>query len=279
VKLYVSQGEYFKMANKPDPYIAKRYLEKAVQLQSDHPIANYRLGYLHYKKKEYTRAVHYFEKALDGSMDEEELNDTQRMLSNMFLINCGIKIAKEAIKEANYIEENIYTELEIERIEQYKNEILVLDEEIFNRLFYTKIENGKEEKIGEFEFITFTPDKGQVLLKRTDRGMELLFQGFEPISLNIKIFYILYGILSTKRYRTYNELQAIASNESGQDISDDYFRQLIRRLSRDIPYWEHIFETTTLQQPETRRNIAGIKLADAFSACILCRVEDVIAFD
>jgi tetratricopeptide (TPR) repeat protein len=111
-KLFVSQGEYFKMADKPDPNLAKRYLEKALQMQKDHPVANYRLGYLYYRRNEYTRAVSFFEKALDGSM-EEELNDTQRMLANMFLVNCGIKIAKEAIKEINFIEGNVYSELEM----------------------------------------------------------------------------------------------------------------------------------------------------------------------
>jgi TPR repeat protein len=48
VNLYVSQGEYFKMGDKPDLNIAKRYLEKALQMQKDNPVANYRLGYLYY---------------------------------------------------------------------------------------------------------------------------------------------------------------------------------------------------------------------------------------
>lgn len=275
VNLYVSQGEYFKMGDKPDLNIAKRYLEKALQMQKDHPVANYRLGYLYYQRREYTKAVSFFERALDGSM-EEELNDTQRMLANMFLVNCGIKIAKEAIHEINFIEDNVYTDLEIERIERYKNEILVLDEEIFNKMFYRKIENGTEEKIGEYEFINFKPDKNQVLLKRSDQGMEIHFKGFKPISLNPKTFYTLYGIITAKSFRTYRELQEIATNGSGQEVSDDYLRQIIRRLSRDLPYWEHIFETTSILHPETRRLVAAIKLADGYSACILCRVEDYL---
>jgi tetratricopeptide (TPR) repeat protein len=227
VNLFVSQGEYFKMADKPDPKIAKRYLEKALHMQEDHPVANYRLGYLYYRNREYTKAVTFFEKALDGSM-EEELNDTQRMLANMFLVNCGIKIAKEAIHEINFIEDNVYTELEIERIEHYKNEILVLDEEIFNKMFYRKIEYGTEEKIGEYEFINFIPDRNQVLLKRSDHGMEIHFQDFEPISLNPKAFYTFYGIVTATGFRTYRELQEITSNGSGQEVSDEYIRQIIR---------------------------------------------------
>jgi tetratricopeptide (TPR) repeat protein len=275
VTLYVYQGEYFKMGDKPDTKIARRYLEKAQQMQKDHPVANYRLGYLYYRNREFTKAVSFFERALDGSLDEE-LNDTQRMLANMFLVNCGIKIAKEAIQEINDIEGNVYTELEMERIEQYKNEILVLDEEIFNKMFYRKIENGKEEKIGEYVFINFKPEKNQVLLKKSDHGMEIHFQDFEPISLNPKAFYTTYGIVTARSSRTYRELQEIASNGCGQEISDDYLRQIIRRLSRDLPYWEQIVETTSIVHPETRRTIAAIKLADKYSACVLCRVEDFL---
>jgi tetratricopeptide (TPR) repeat protein len=275
VNLYVSQGEYFKMGDKPDLNIAKRYLEKALQWQQDHPVANYRLGYLYYRRREYTKAVSFFERALDGSV-EEELNDTQRMLANMFLVNCGIKIAKEAIHEINFIEDNVYTELEIERIVQYKSEILILDEEIFDKMFYRKIENGTEEKIGEYEFINFKPDKNQLLLKRSDHGMEIHFQDFVPIMLNPKSFYTLYGIVTAKGFRTYRELQEIATNGTGQVVSDDYIRQIIRRLSRDLPYWGHIIETTSIIPSETRRPIAATKLADGYSACILCRVEDYL---
>ena len=143
-------------------------------------------------------------------------------------------------------------------------------------MFYRKIENGTEEKIGEYEFINFKLDRNQVLLKRSDHGMEIHFQDFEPISLNPKAFYTLYGIVTATGYRTYRELQEITSNESGQEVSDDYIRQIIRRLSIDLPYWEHIIETTSILHPETRRPISAIKLADGFSACILCRVEDFL---
>jgi hypothetical protein len=107
-----------------------------------------------------------------------------------------------------------------------------------------------------------------------DQGMEISFQDFEPISLNPKAFYTLYGILTAKKFRTYNVLILIATCGSGQEVSDDYIRQIIRRLARNLPYWGHIIETTTILHPDTRRPLAAIKLADGFPACILCRVED-----
>ena len=107
------------MGDKPDLYIAKRYLEKALQWQSNHPVANYRLGYLYYRRRE--------------------------------------------------------------------------------------------------------------------------------------SFYTLYGIVTANGFRTYRELQEIATNGS-----DDYIRQIIRRLSRDLPYWGHFVETTSILHPETRRPLEAI---------------------
>jgi tetratricopeptide (TPR) repeat protein len=275
VKLYVSQGEYFKMADQPDPNLAKRYLQKALQLQGDHPVANYRVGYLHYRDRQYTKASAYFERALDGSMDEE-LSDTQRMLANMFLVNCGIKIAKEAISEVRYIEDNLYSDLENERIERYKQEILVLDEDIFDRMFYRKVENGNRELIGEYEFNHFKPAKNQVLLKSSEQGLHIQFQHHRSVPLNPKTFYVLYGILTANGFITYQSLRDVATDGSGQEVSDDYIRQIIRRLSRDLPYWDSLFETTTVLNEDTRRNVGAIKLAEGYTACIFCRVEDYL---
>ena len=275
VKLYVSQGEYFKMADEPNPHIAKRYLKKALQLQDDHPVANYRLGFLFYRDKEYTRAVYYFDNAIAGSVSEE-LNDTQMMLANMFLVNCGIKIAKEAIREMNDIEDNLDLDLENERIERYKKEILVLDEEIFDKMFYRKIENGNEEKISERQFSDFLPDKNQVILKSSDQGKYIQFDRYKPVSLNPKAFYTLYGILTAESYIAYSELEEIATNGSGQKVNYAYIRQIFSRFTKELPYWNQIIDIASIQNPETGRNMNVFKLREGYSSCILCRADDFL---
>lgn len=116
--------------------LAKRYLQKSLQLQNGHPVVNYSLGYPYYRDRQYTKAPAYFERALDGSMD--------------------------------------------------------------------------------------TSDGG------------------------------------------------------GQEVSDDYIRQIIRRLSRDLSYWDRLFETTTVLNEATRRNVGAIKLAEGYTACIYCRVKDYL---
>ena len=143
------------------------------------------------------------------------------------------------------------------------------------RLF-RKIENGKEEKITELQFSDFIPDKNQVLLKSSDQGMKVLFARYKPVSLNPKAFYTLYGILTAKRYTAYSELRELATNGSGQNVSDDYIRQIISRLSRELPYWNQMIEMATIQNPETGRKMAGIKLSEGYSSCILCRTDDFL---
>ncbi|NKE04000.1 tetratricopeptide repeat protein [Mesobacillus selenatarsenatis] len=275
VKLYVSQAEYFKMAEKPDPNIAKRYLETALRIQKDHPVANYRLGYLFYRNNEYTKAIFHFGKALDGSATEG-LNDTQTMLANMFMVNCGIRIAKESILEIQSIEENLYSDLEKERVQKYRNEILVLDEDVFERMFYRKIENGMASRISESEFAVFQPKGKQVMLRISDQGREILFPDGFTLSLNPVSFYLFYGLLTAEEFLTYRDLKRKITMWSELEVTEDNIRQMISRYSRNIPLWNVFFPSTSVVNPESNRRVAGFMLAEGFSSCILCRGDEVL---
>jgi tetratricopeptide (TPR) repeat protein len=275
VKLYVSQGEYFKMAETPDASLAKRYLEKALSYQENHPVANYRLGYLYYRNGEYPKAVYHFDKAISGS-PAEEINETQALLSNMFLVNCGIKIAKEAIREMNYIEENPHSNFERQRIEKYKQEVLVLDEHILDQMFYRKLENHTVTSINEEEWKNYSPDPNQVLLKSSNNGKGILFLDTKSKPLNPFSFYVLFGVLTAETFLNYEELINIVAEGTGQEISGDYIRQIFRRLKNQLPYWDYIIETKTIEHTITARNILGFKIKRNFTACVLCRAEDYL---
>lgn len=275
VTLYVSQAEYFKMAEKPDPYVAERYLEKAVRLQSDHPVANYRLGYLYYRKQEYTKAIRHFEKALEGS-ETEGLNDTQTVLANMFMVNCGIRIAKESILEVQSIEENMYSDLEKERIEKYRKEVLVLDEDVFERMFYKKLEDGVESRINEFEFGAFQPIGNQILMRISDQGREIIFLDNLKFSLNPVAFYIFYALLTTSEFLAYRDLKQKIVRWSELEVTEENIRQIISRFSRNIPNWNEFFHSGSIVNPETNRQVVAYKLLDGVSSCILCRGDEVL---
>jgi tetratricopeptide (TPR) repeat protein len=274
VKLYVSQAEYFKMAEKPDPSIAKKYLEKAVRIQADHPVANYRLAYLYYRKREYTKAILHFGKALDGS-ETEGLNDTQTLLANMFMVNCGIRIAKESILEVQSIEENLYSNLEKDRIEKYRKEILVLDEDVFERMFYKKIEDGIASRINEDEFISYQPMGKQILLKISDQGREIIFPGGLKYSLSPVAFNIFHALLTTSEFLTYRDLK----QKSELEVNEDNIRQMISRYSRNIPVWNEYFQSANVVNPETSRQVAAYKLAEGVRSCILSRGDEELPGD
>ncbi|WP_158651522.1 tetratricopeptide repeat protein [Mesobacillus jeotgali] len=275
VKLYVSQAEYFKMAEKPDPNIATRYLQEALRLKPDHPVANYRLAYLYYRNEEYTKAILHLGKALDGS-STEGLNDTQTLLANMFMVNCGIRIAKESILEVQSIEENLYSELEKERIEKYRNEILVLDEDTFERMFYRKIENGIASRISESEFAAFQPKGKQVILRISDQGREIIFPDGFKLTLNPVSFYIFYGLLTAEELITYRDLQRKIRLWSELEVTEDNIRKNISRFSRNIPFWHVFFHSANVVNLETNRNVVGYRIAEGFNSCILCRGDEVL---
>lgn len=275
VKLYVSQAEYFKMAEKPDPYIAEKYLQKALRIQADHPVANYRLGFLYYRNKEYAKAIFHFEKALDGS-DVEGLNDTQTLLTNMFMVNCGIRIAKESILEVQSIEENLYSDLEKDRIDKYRKEVLVLEEDIFERMFYKKIVDGMENRISEIEFSSYQPLGKEVLLKISDQGRELILPGSFRMSLSPVAFYIFYALLTTDHFLTYRDIIGKIRTWSELEVKEDNIRQIISRFSRNIPTWNEYFHSASVMNPETNRQVAANKLAESVKTCILCRGDEVL---
>jgi tetratricopeptide (TPR) repeat protein len=275
VKLYVSQAEYFKMSDKPDSHIAIKYLQKAVRIQPDHPVANYRLGFIHYREKSYAKAILYLERALDGT-ETEGLNDTQNLLANMFLVNCGIRIARESISEIHSIEENLYSDLEKDRIEKYRREILVLDEYLFERMFYKKILDGHESRINEDEFGTYQPMGKQLILRISDHGRELVFPDTKKVNLNPVSFYIFYALLTAKEFLTYRDLKRKIIAWSELEVTEDNIRQIISRYSRNIPLWKAYFQSTNILSVETNRQVVAYKLAEKFSCCILCRGDEVL---
>jgi tetratricopeptide (TPR) repeat protein len=275
VKLYVSQAEYFKMSDKPNPHIAIKYLQKALRIQVDNPVANYRLGFLHYREKRYAKAILHLERALDGS-DTEGLNDTQSLLANMFMVNCGIRIAKESISEIQSIEENLYSELEKDRIEKYRKEILVLDENNFERIFYKQILDGIESRINEDEFGTYQPIGKQLILKISDDGRELIFPDTKKVNLNPVSFYIFYALLTAKEFLTYRDLKQKIRAWSELEVTEDNIRQIISRYSRNIPFWKEYFQSNYMLSRESNRQVVAFKLAEKFSCCILCRGDEVL---
>ena len=101
--LYVRQAEYSKFSEMPDYDAARRALTMAIRLRPKHPLANYRLGYIHYVNRQYAEAILHFSRALDGTVDVA-LSNIQTTLTHMFVVNCSIYLARESLAELEYRE-------------------------------------------------------------------------------------------------------------------------------------------------------------------------------
>lgn len=62
-----------------------------------------------------------------------ELNDTQRMLSHMILVNCSLLLASKSLQTIKELEDSLYDE---ELVERYRGEILLQRMEDFERALY-----------------------------------------------------------------------------------------------------------------------------------------------
>jgi len=270
---FVRQAEFFKLSETPDFVQAKKWLLQALRIEKNHPIANYRLGYLLYREHQYELAVYHFKTALDGT-ETDVLSETQLMLANTFLVNCGMAITREALRELEDLELRIEGEIDQERIERYRAEMLVQEENMLDRLYYRKITAAHETIINEEQFYDIRPDKGELLLRSSDDGKTLQVFGKPAESLNLHMFLTLV-LLNQKSFQPYPVLQDALSELGGQRISYNYMRQLIRRI-RDQFVTLNLIESTSISSPDSSRPVQGFRIHPNWSVTILCRADDFI---
>jgi tetratricopeptide (TPR) repeat protein len=271
VQLYLTHGEHFKMNENPDPIQAEYYLKKALNHQKDHPVVNYRMAHLLYRKERHAEAIRYFQYAIDGSRFEA-LNDTQMKLARMFMVNCGILIAKEALEELQEMEENEGVLIDKKLIEKYQSEILAGSVESLDRMFYQcQFETGPTEIISETTYWSlFEPPYGNlVILGKNDEGYFLYFQGQRYNQLDKSKFLFVYLILTSRVGITNLELQEKLLNDYRVDINEDTIRQNHSRLNRRIPFLENIIEESRNDERRVTRRISP-----NLSYCIVHRSDD-----
>ncbi|TCI20435.1 tetratricopeptide repeat protein [Exiguobacterium sp. SL-9] len=275
VALYVRQAEHFKLSDRPDFKVARQILEKAIELQVDHPLANYRLGYIHYRDGRYASAVHHFNIAL-GRKTTNSLSEVQITLAHMFSANCGIHIAREALFKIEGLE-NVFEPIDdegAEKIKRYRDELLVQEWEMFDRLYYRKIRNGEDKIITETEFHDYSPAPRELVLKSSEEGRYALIHLEMPLELNMTFFNLLF-LLSTRSQSTYQSLQTQLTELNGEEISNDNLRQSISRLKKKIISFDTLFNTISTTDKEGSR-INVFELSDEWTVTILCRADDFL---
>ena len=275
VALYVRQAEHFKLSDRPDFKVARQILEKAIGLQADHPLANYRLGYIHYRDGRYASAVNHFNIALDGTTTDS-LSEVQTTLAHMFSVNCGFHIAREALFEIEGMEDMFepVDDEGAEKIKRYRTELLVQEGEMFDRLYYRKIRNGEEKIINETEFHDYSPAANELVLKSSEEGRYALIHLEMPVELNMTFFNLLF-LLSTRSQSTHQSLQTQLTVLNGEGISNDNLRQSISRLKKKMTSFDTLFNTISTTDKEGSR-INAFELSKDLTVTILCRADDFL---
>jgi len=271
VNLYVYYGEYFKLSETPDYTSAQRCLEKALELKPDHPVANYRYGHLLFRKREYEKAAWHFRRALDGSR-ETGLNDSQTLVAQMVLVNCGFHIAKDALREVRYLQDNEFLEFDWDLVERYNEQMLIQSEELLQQHLYCMRTPEGTRHISRDEFLAY-PWKAQdnEVLLIVDEGHSVRFRDVaEPLSQHA--FYVFWALIRSDDFVRAKDIAAVLGEGGAElELRYDHIRQLIVRLSRRIPFWDQVIGTKeeTKQRSLRRRR-------DGITYTVLCHASVVL---
>lgn len=272
VKLYVRQAEYFKLSPEPNYKTARLYLKKALQLEKENPIANYRLGYVEYVDQNWSKAIYHLNRAIDGT-DLESISEVQETLAHMFLVNCGIELARESLAEIEFKELQFDSKND-EKLTHYRNTLKVQEERLFERLYYRKIQQGTESILSEEAFHDYEPDSKEIVLKSSEDEMAI-FSAFIPsISLRPNQFFTLYILMSQKQ-TTYTSLQAHLSGLLGQHITYDNVRQLITRLKQQFPKFHDFIDSEVVRSNDGSRMTRFQPNSD-WIVTVLCRADQFL---
>lgn len=104
----VQYGSYLKVEYRKDDQAADGALRQVLMIDSQNPIAHYRLGFLNYKKRNYHLAIVYFHNTLryhkSNPTTPYSLNERQQYNATLYLSNSALHIATEAHEQLNKIE-------------------------------------------------------------------------------------------------------------------------------------------------------------------------------
>jgi len=243
VRLYVYYGEYFKLSDRPDYRSAKHCLEKALKHEPDHPIANYRYGHLLFREGEYGKAAWHFKRALDGTPDAG-LNDSQTLVAQIVLVNCGLQIVRDALPEVRYFQNNKYLNFDHDLVAQYNGRMLDEFGELLRQHMYCVRTSAGTRHVSREEFLEYqgSEEENEVLLV-ADEGYLVRFRDV-GVPLEQQAFYVFWTLISSDDFVRPKEIAAVLL-EDGEEFGQRYdkVRQYLHRLRQRIPFWDQVIET------------------------------------
>ncbi len=273
----IQHGTYLKTVYQKDDRAAEHSLTKALRYERALPIAHYRLGFLHYKKKNYARALTYFQNAIhfqneDGNKTYQ-LNTQQLYNCNLYLANCGLFVAKAAHESL----EQLKATVDVQRIPDYDLSPLyhVIDENewYLEQNAYIKITNDKQQYCGFDEYENHLDDKNTILVDLTSRENRLQFNGKETTLSQNHVELLRYLFLNSSNVNLmtkYDVLDLFPGYEQNEIPTNTYV-QNISRLKRKLT---SIGIDTPVIENEQRGDTSGYYYNGQLPFCLIHRSDE-----
>ncbi|MBN8208920.1 tetratricopeptide repeat protein [Bacillus sp. NTK071] len=274
----IKYGTYLKTVYQKDDNAAHKSLIKALKYDKYNPIANYRLGFLAYKKKDYSKAINYFQTALKSNLDsylEYRLEDQQIYYAHLYLTNSSLHIAANTHMSLRQL--NLHTNQEaLPGLEMSSLYALVeqTDHYLHQHAFY-KMERGKQSTCSkeECEELAYNPELNSLVLYSNDRTNELIFNNNSVLLSEDQNIMLRHFLMNSNEEKALTRTAFMDVFEQLEVMERVAFVQRIRRLRRkliecNIP---PIIETTSSSgEPAYYFN-------NAIEYTVLFRVDDGMA--
>lgn len=258
-KLYVMFGEDFKMRDEPNTTEAAIYLKKALKLVPQHPVANYRYAHLLYQDRKYAEAVVHFNLALDSGM-EPVITESQTLIAHIFLVNCGVLIAKDSFREVEHLQGYKHDELDKTLTGRYLDQMLLESDEMLQRYLYRRTTDEGTASISESQYFDFCKrmQANEIIIRADLHRREILFDSHPPVRLDLLSFYVMNRLLRSRAWLQGKDLiESLKASSQEIEISPESMRQIFSRLQRRIPFWDEMIETVATGNKTERRRQAG----------------------
>ncbi|WP_175991548.1 response regulator transcription factor [Bacillus sp. Marseille-Q1617] len=240
----IKHGTYLKTVYQKDDRTAESCMKRAIFYEKNLPIAYYRLGFLHYKKRSYTVALLHFQDALRYEEREGDgmykMNEQQLYNCRLYLANCGLFIAQKAYEELKVL--NLKAEMQkvLNYVVSPYYELIRDNEQYLGQHEYCMVSKNNTKYCGREECEEAQDIKGKLILDFTDRRISLIYNGrMTTLSGNhAEILRLLLIKSEENKPLTKNVFYDIfsVSNASGEISSNTYIQNItrIRRKLREI---------------------------------------------
>jgi tetratricopeptide (TPR) repeat protein len=180
----IHYGTYLKTEYQKDDYLARSCLEEVLVYDKRNPLASYRLGFLSYKFNDYSKAIQYFQQALDHDQYHKQhlyqLNEQQQLNAHLYLTNCAVQIAKETYEKMNQLPFAKIQDIPKQELSPLFSRLLENEKYLLQNAFY-KISRDVTDTCSkaECERLISSPPPETLLVYFSDRSIIALFNGEE----------------------------------------------------------------------------------------------------